>query len=240
MATGRRMQPSCIKDFDRTAIDAEADAGPRVLDEAQLERVGRAKQIWDEGIDPRRTIAEVYLRQHRKLELPDHIAGNVLRFHPRCPWRNESTGKTEYVTALIAAFRSIDDDTITGIHRIRINADGSKYGRKMLGIIERAAVKLDPVGHNLHIGEGVESCLAGRQLGFSPAWALGSVGAISFFPVLDNVQCLLIYAEAGDASAQAITICGKRWRRAGRRVRIVKPLNGAADLNDVLMQRTAL
>jgi putative DNA primase/helicase len=158
----------------------------------------------------------------------------VLRFHPYCPWRNENTGKTERVPALIAAFRSIDNDQITGVQRIRLNPDGSKYGRRMLGIVHRAAIKFDAADKELCIGEGVETCLAGRQLGFSPVWALGSVGAISFFPVLDGVRQLIIFGETGKASAEAIRLAGRRWRRAARRVRIVTPAVGS-DLNDVLM-----
>ena len=34
--------------------------------------------------------------------------------------------------------------------------------------------------------------MAGGQLGYTPAWALGSVGAISFFPILDSVKTLKI------------------------------------------------
>src|SRR5262249_36489845 len=105
-----------------------------------------------------------------------------------------------------------------------------------IGLVHRAAVKLGAPGDKLAIGEGVETCLAAMQLGISPAWALGSVGAISFFPVLEGVKELTILAEAGDASARAIQICGRRWRRAGRRVFISKS-NIGADHNDFLMQR---
>ena len=65
--------------------------------------------------------------------------------------------------------------------------------------------------------------MAARQLGYAPAWALGSVGAISFFPLIDGVRQLVILGERGDASARAIKFCGTRWRRAGRRVRVVMP-----------------
>jgi hypothetical protein len=52
----------------------------------------------------------------------------------------------------------------------------------MLGLVHRAAVMLDPIGDTLSIGEGVETCMAARQLGYRPAWAPGSVGAIAKFP----------------------------------------------------------
>jgi Toprim domain len=188
----------------------------------------------------RGTLAEKYLRHERKLDLPDELVGSVLRFHPCCPWRNENTGRTDRVPALIVPFRSVDDDKITAIHRTALNDDGTKLGRRMLGIVYRAAIKLDPViDETLAVGEGVETCMAARQLGLGPAWALGSVGAISFFPLIDGVQRLTVLGERGDVSARAIKIVGSRWRKAGRRVRVVMP-NVGSDLNDIFItNRTA-
>jgi putative DNA primase/helicase len=234
----RTVPPSRIERWDMAAVEAEAKEGPRAWSEDEIARINYANAIWREAVDPRGTPAETYLRQHRKLDLPDHVAGNVLRFHPRCPWRNENTGRTDQVPALIAAFRSIDDDVITGIQRVRLNPDGGKHGRRMLGVVQRAAVKLDSATDELCVGEGTETALAGRQFGFRPAWALGSVGAISFFPVLDDVKRLIIFAEAGQASARAIKICGQRWRKIGRHVQIVRP-NVGSDLNDAIMLRGA-
>ena len=146
----------------------------------------RAVKLWDEGRDPRGTVAEDYLRS-RALELPPELAGSVLRFHPRCPWRNENTGQTDRIPALIAAFRSIDDDQITAVHRIRLDQPQRwpKADRRMLGVVHRAAVKLDPLErHNaVHRRRGRDE--PGRApAGLTPTWALGSVGAISFFPVI--------------------------------------------------------
>jgi putative DNA primase/helicase len=85
--------------------------------------------------------------------------------------------------------------------------------------------------------EGVETGMAARQLGLGPVWALGSVGAISFFPLIDGVTQLTILGEVGEASACAIKFCGTRWRRSGRRVRIVMPNDGLSDLNDALIAK---
>jgi Toprim domain len=163
--------------------------------------------------------------------LTDELAGSVLRFHAKCPWRDENTGQTIKVPAMIAAFRSIDDDSITAIHRIRLNADATKFDRRMLGIVKRAAVKLAPATRTLAIGEGIEAAMAAQQLDVKPAWALGSVGAISFFPVLDGVKHLFILGEAGDPSRQAIRLCSRRWQQAFRKVQIITPEVGD-DLND--------
>jgi hypothetical protein len=93
---------------------------------------------------------------------------------------------------------------------------------------------LDPIGRELAIGEGVETCMAARQLGVGPTWALGSSGGIAGFPVLDGIDRLVLLGETDQASADAIHFCGRRWRKAGRRVCIVMPDIGS-DLNDELM-----
>jgi putative DNA primase/helicase len=211
------------------------ESEPRELDEDQRRRAAHAAALWNTGIDPRGTLAETYLSKYRLLNLPDPLAGTVLRFHPLCPWRNENIGFTIHVPALLAAFTSVDDDEVSAVHRIALNADGSKQDRRMLGVVHRAAVKLDPIGEALAIGEGVETCMAAREMGITPAWALGSVGAISKFPILDGVQTLVIIGEAGKASRDAVEICKTRWTGARRIVRIVMPDEPHSDLNDELI-----
>jgi hypothetical protein len=223
-----------VRAFDRAAVDR--DAGPRPRTEDDLARIGMATRLWNETQLPQGTLAEKYL-QSRALDLPSDIA--ALRFHPRCPWRNENTGVTERIPALIAGFLSLDDGLLTAVHRIRLDQPERwpKAERRMLGVVHCAVVKLDAVeGDVLVIGEGVETCLAARQLGYCPVWALGSVGAISFFPVLKGIKRLQILGETGKASAEAIQICGRRWYRAGRRVQIIMPDVGS-DLNDQLMMQ---
>jgi putative DNA primase/helicase len=228
-----------IKDWDRTIADGQATLREKTEDD--LLRIKRAQAVWNEAADPRGTRAVQYLMA-RALDLPDDLAGAVLRFHPRCPWRNEDTGRTERIPALLAAFRSINDDDITAVHRIRLDQPQRwpKADRRMLGLVHRAAVKLDPVATTLIIGEGVETCMAARQcmangdIERAPVWALGSVGAISFFPVLDGVKRLIILGESGEASAQAVRLCGQRWQHAGRRVQVLYSEIGS-DVNDALM-----
>lgn len=230
----RRVDPSRLKNFDRAAVDAESERRPRTQED--LARIARALAIWNDAVDPRGTPAEQYLAS-RALALDDDVSGNVLRYHPAVPWRDENSGVTVGVPALVAAFRSIDDDQITAVQRVALTADGKKIGRRMLGIVHRAAVKLDPAGATLHVGEGVETALAARRLGHAPAWALGSVGGISRFPLIEGVTRLRILGEAGEASARAVELCGRRWHAAGRRVQLVMPSTGS-DLNDQLMAAT--
>jgi hypothetical protein len=84
-----------VAKWDLAAIDRETESMPQPWTEDELARIDNAQRIWNEATDPRGTLAEKYLREHRKLDLPDELAGAVLRFHPRCPRRDETTRRME-------------------------------------------------------------------------------------------------------------------------------------------------
>jgi hypothetical protein len=137
---------------------------------------------------------------------------------------------------MMAAMRAISGDEIVGVHRTRLTPDGRKIDRRMLGSSAGAAIKLDADAHvtmGLMIGEGIETCLAGRQLGLRPTWALGSAGAIKAFPVLAGIEALTILAENDDANDKAVAACRERWLAAGCEVIIGKPRAGK-DVNDAI------
>jgi hypothetical protein len=196
-------------------------------------RIERGREMWLAAVDPRGTIAEAYLNS-RGLRLDADIAGAVLRFHPRCPWKESENDPTIFVPAMIAAFRSIASDEITAVQRTRLTPDGQKVARRTSGVWSGAAVKFDPddtVSHGLHIGEGAETVLSGRQFGLRPARTLGSKGQIAKFAVLSGIETLTILAEP-DAEAE-VRECAARWHAQGREVLIVRP-NVGKDLNDAL------
>jgi putative DNA primase/helicase len=230
----RTIGPADVAKWDFGTISTEVDDRRRT--EEDLERIKRAQKLWFEAGDPRGTAAEDYLAS-RALILHDDIAGSVLRFHPRTPWRNENAGRIDFVPCLIAAFRSIDDNEINAVHRIRVDVPEHwpKTQRRMLGIVHRGAIKLAAAGEELLIAEGLETAMSPREAGMTtPCWALGSVGSISFFPIIHRVRRLLIAAETGDASAHAIKMCRTRWRSASRRTSVIRSSTGS-DLNDGVM-----
>jgi putative DNA primase/helicase len=212
----------------------------RVKAQQEHERSELANAIWNQGVDPRGTVAEQYLRA-RALHLgePGDLAD--LRFHPRCSW-SEDAEHPDYPPGarptLIVAFRSIETDEITGIHRIRVDVPRRwpKTWRKMLGRIMGSAVKLAHVVDTLAIGEGIETCMAANQMGHGPAWAVGSAVAVEHFPVLLGIKKLILLEENNTASRKAVAICGRRWVAAGREVIRVVPEYGD-DLNDKLMMK---
>jgi putative DNA primase/helicase len=205
----------------------------RALDERR-QRIERVQEIWDAAVSPAKTIAELYLWQERHLDLPEDIAGSVIRFHPACPWGDKLTGKVFPAPCVVAAMRSIETDEIVAIQRTRLSPVGQKIDRRMLGPAAGAAIKLDAddtVTHGLAIGEGLETAMTARQLGLRPVWALGSAGAIAALSPLAGIQSLTILAEHDDANAKATHVCAQRWHVAGHEVLINRPIGGK-DLND--------
>jgi len=191
-------------------------------DDSREEKKAAAISVWRGADDPRGTLVETYLRS-RGLELDDHVADEVICWNPA-------------LGAMIALFRSILTNKPQAVSRTFLDAEGRKLERKFLGPVGGAAIKLDAddtVLGGLHIGEGLETCLAARMLGLRPTWALGSAGAIAGFPVIGGIECLTILAEHDGASARAVDAFAARWHAAGREVLVNWP-NGGKDLNDAI------
>jgi hypothetical protein len=207
--------------------------GPRVArkqnDDDNAERIKWALRVWNQSRDTHGTIIERYLAS-RRLTLPGHMADEVVRFHPSLSFEGSKVG------AMVALFRDIATDRPSGIHRTFLDDGARKLGRRMVGRVRCAAIKLDDdasVTLGLTIGEGLETCLAAWLAGFRPVWALGSVSGIASFPVLPGIDAITILGEVDDGGAndRATKHCATRWHEAGREVLVVSPLVGK-DLND--------
>jgi hypothetical protein len=144
----------------------------------------------------------VYFVVHRRLgigELDD--LSHVLRWHKehRC------------IVALMTNPKTAEP---CGVHRTFLNADGTKRGRKMLGI--QGVIRLSPddtVTLGLGLTEGVEDGLAVLLSGWHPVWAATSAGAIERFPTLSGIEALTIFADADVAGMKAAAACVARWRK---------------------------
>jgi putative DNA primase/helicase len=229
-----------VKRARRVPSDAPKKTASEPDDEASS--IARARKLWAEAIPINGTLAELYLRVTRGLTITEDLS-HVVRFHDRTPWLDESSGNTIRVLGMIAAMRAIDSDEIVAIQKTRLAPDGSKLARKMFGPAGAAAIKIDrdeDVTYGLIVGEGLETCLAARELGFRPCWALGSAGAIERFPVLAGIDALALLAETDDggANARAVDVCGQRWHDAKREVIVVWPKVGN-DINDAFREVVA-
>jgi hypothetical protein len=186
----------------------------------------QALTLWEQGVDPRASLVERYLNDERGLDLGIDLAGDVLRWH-------------QGVGAMLALFRNILTGEPQAISRTFIDPRTLKRThRSFLGPSGGAAVMLDPfedVLEGLHIGEGIETCMAARELGLRPTWALGSSSVIPNFPIIPNVEILTLLQENDErgASQRACEACARRWYDAGREAIILTPNHGS-DLNDVL------
>jgi putative DNA primase/helicase len=221
--TGR---PTAESTARRAKADEEVRAKPKVTTIATATTTADALMLWGQGVDPRETLAELYLNRERKLELGAGLAGEILRWHPGA-------------CALLALFRNILTGEPQAVSRIFIDRNGKKTDRKFLGPVTGAAMMLDAfeeVLEGLHIGEGLETCMTGRQrYDFRQIWALGSTSGITSFPVLRGIECLTLLRENdGGKSAAACERCAARWHGAGREVRIDDPDQEFKDLNDIL------
>jgi putative DNA primase/helicase len=182
-------------------------------------------------------LAHIYL-EHRRLDLPDEIAGAVIRFHPNCPF-----GEDRF-PAMICLVRGVITNKPQAVHRTALSPDGigikrnERTFRMSLGPVSGGVVKIDPDADatmGLCIGEGFETCLAGRQMGLRPVWALLGRAGIASFPILTGIEGLHILREndANLTGPKSVEDCAARWRAADRDVRIVDPGHGV-DLNDEL------
>ena len=192
-----------------------------------------ARAIWDGATDPRGTVGEEYLRR-RGLQLPPEWAGEVVRFHDALYF------DMRRLPGLVALFRDALTDAPRAIQRIFLEKNGERAGRRVLGPVRGAAIKLDgdaEVVEGLCIGEGLETCMAARALGFKPVWAVGSAGAIQTFPVLPGIDALSILLETDDdgANERAALECARRWAESSREVLLVTPLL-VGDMNDVALR----
>ena len=142
---------------------------------------------------------------------------------------------------MVALIRDIITDEPTGIHRTALSADGSKIGRKALGLKGGGAIKLSPMmgaGSELLIGEGIETTLSASILGFgSPAWSVIDAGEMRRFPALPGISRLTIAVDHDEKGSgeKAAAETKARWEAAGLRVRTAMPSTPGEDFNDVLV-----
>ena len=188
-------------------------------------KIAAAMRVWAQGVGAAGTPAEEYLA-NRGVDLPET---ECIRWH--APER-----------AMLALFRNIVTDEPQAISRTFLDHEGRKDitrapgGRKFLGPVKGAAIKLDAdedVLGGLHIGEGIETCLAAQKLGLRPVWALGSANAIGEFPILGGIECLSLLLEHDEANRKKSEACAKRWYDAKREVVLIEPKHGN-DLNDAI------
>jgi len=159
-----------------------------------------------------------------------------LRWHPDLPNKLcDYTGP-----ALVARVT----DAVTGepltIHRTWIQPDGTKAPISVPRLILKDHAKKggvirlwpdDEVTLGLAVAEGIENALSAAR-GFTPAWSMLDKGNLAGFPVLTGIQALTIVADPDDGGMRSADQCARRWRDAGKEVRLWPASQAGMDFND--------
>jgi putative DNA primase/helicase len=214
------------------------DHQPRHADAGKAADVRRAMILWQEAKPPKGTIVEAYLRG-RRCSLEPVLDGDVIRFHPCCPFR------ADRVPTMLALITEAVTGEPIGVHRTAIEDDGSGKrelgegisSKKMLGVARGGVIRLQPASLHLGIAEGIETALSAAQVFGMPVWAAISNGGVAAFPILKWVQRLTVFADHDNAGIKAARECGRRYEMSGIAGEIHIPPVVKSDWNDWLMEQ---
>lgn len=123
--------------------------------------------------------------------------------------------------------------------KIKSEADGKlksqrEYRGSPAGAVFKGFCPDEHVGDTLCVAEGVETAMSIVVAGLRSVWA--TCGSMAALPVIERVKTLYIFAD-NDPKEQGLKFaraCEKRWRDAGKTVRIIMPNKPGEDFNDVL------
>ena len=231
---------------DRTPANTQRrfsrETNQQVTDRRELMMRVLARGTFDEAVPLKNTLAQRYFESRDLWSVAREI--DDIRFHPRCHRENREQ------PAVVIAMRSILSHAVTAVQRIFLTRQGAKDGKMMLGSAAGAAMQLQPKnGKTLHITEGPENALGVIAQDHSPAWALGSTSLVQTFPVLDDIDTLVIWADHDPLrkigsvlcrpGEKASLICAQRWRAAGKSVDVFKARSEGQDEADVWSARNA-
>jgi hypothetical protein len=194
--------------------------------------------MWGFGTDPSGTLVQTYL-ESRRVRLPQT---DEIRF-----WRHGRFGQSQVTPLMMAAVRDIKTNDGIAVHRTALDLEGRKayldlYGnmdcRAFSGSPKGGAIKLLPLGPRLGVGEGIETTLSLREFnGYKnlPVWSMMSDLGLASLPVLDGVEELIVAEDNDGGGIVAASEVAARWRKAGRRVRVLGPrtMPDHSDLNDM-------
>ena len=193
-------------------------------------RTQDARRVWQSCGPIQGTAADAYLRSRGiTIGLPDSLRFGRLQF----------AGQMR--PALVAIVAG-PDNKFRGVHRIFLKDDGTKAdleGGKVkfsLGPVIGGAIRLAPAAQMLTICAGLEDGLSLQQILGRAVWvATGDVGLERMALPL-GVDDVVIGIDA-DASGERVgKALGGRLVAEGRKARLIRPIEGAKDFNQELME----
>jgi hypothetical protein len=216
-----------LLDENRPARYVDRDDRRRDDDRDDAARTARALTLWREAVPIAGTLAERYLASRSIVELPPDV-NEVLRFHPRCVFGQDTDGAWIHHPCMLALVRDVTSNVPVAIYRTALRPNATKIDRMAYGPTRGGAIKLwadEYVTTGLVVGEGPETVLSAASMIYKntllrPAWALGDAGHLRDFPVLPGVDALtiLVDRDANHVGQDAASASAQRWDDAGRQV----------------------
>lgn len=218
-----------LEKLRREAGEAPIGVAPAQDDDPETrQHQATARGIWKAAVPIGGTIAEVYLRQARRISIP---LPDCLRF---------STGiRDRGMPSLVAAVTDLAG-VVVAIQRTFLQPDGSgkapiETPKRALGPVGRGAVCLAPAGSVLGLAEGIETGISAMELFQIPVWcALGSNLARVILPA--DVRNVVIFADRGTAGEAAAEKARATFHDQQRKV-AVRFAAAGSDFNDELKGR---
>ncbi len=200
---------------------AVADTGLRQEDNSR--RIAHAHGIWLKRQPIAGTVAERYLAQTRAIPGPyPDILGYTRSAY--CSVLGEETealiaplqDRHGHVTAVQQIFLSRETDDAW-------RDEKNKRVKRTLGAMLDASVRLGLPDTTLGLAGSVEDALAASSLYSLPVWATCGEQRMGRVWVPEEIEHVVIFADADDAGAKAAMDAKAAQQRAGRRVTIMMP-----------------
>lgn len=193
-----------------------------------------ALRIWRQTVPISGTPAETYLRSRGIIcRLPDSLRFARLRYGRR--------GKTyPCLVALVAS----PDNRARGIQRTYLSESGTGKAavpkpKLSLGRIGGGAIRLAPAAQEMALCEGLEDGLTLQQELGQATWVACGASNLPTIQLPAGVRSIIIGADRDPAGEAAARQAAEKHSTQGRRVRILRPLNGYKDFNDELREIAA-
>ncbi len=191
-------------------------------------------QMWRETLPAEGSPVQTYLKGRGcEGRIPP-----VLRFH-RSLFHTSRT----YHPAMVAAVTLWPKQTISGVHRTYLAAEGLGKApffpnKMMLGSIKGGAVRLAPPGAKLILAEGIETALSCLYATHVPTWSCLSTSGMMevVVPPLEITQEIIICVDGDNAGQHAADQLAKRLHGDGYSVRLAPSPQGQ-DFNDILREK---
>lgn len=192
-----------------------------------------ARKLWARSTPLCATPASAYLARRHIAHLANSAA---LRALEDC--NHPERGR---FPALVAQVQDVDGHLI-GAHRTYLAPDGNKAGvtppKASLGPIWTGAIRLQPAGERIVIGEGIETSAAAGLVLDLPAWAALSAGNMAKgLQLPGTIREIVIAADHDGPGLHAAEEAAIRWRREGRKVFVARPDNPGEDFADILARK---